>query len=77
MNVFYQHCHVNCWHIVVQRVSVTVNSGLQMCRGGSSDPTVIIQIKSIGVFGKDKNSAYTSNLFEFIKKTLPSVPEER
>jgi len=61
----------------MQRVSVTVNSGLQMCRGGSSDPTIIVQIMSIGVFGKDKNSAYTNNFFEFIKKSLPSVPEDR
>lgn len=61
----------------VQRISVTVNSGLKMCRGGSSDPTVVVQIWSIGVFGKDKNSAYSGNLFEFFKKYLPSVPEDR
>lgn len=60
-----------------ERISVTVNSGLKMCRGGSSDPTVVVQIWSIGIFGKDKNSAYTDNLFEFFKKYLPSVPEER
>jgi len=61
----------------VQRVSVTVNSGLQMCRGGSSEPTVIVQIWSIGVFGKDKNSAYTNSLFEFLKEHLPTVSEDR
>jgi len=61
----------------MQRISVTVNSGLQMCRGGSSDPTVVVQIMSIGVFGKEKNSAYRNNFFEFFKKYLPSVPEER
>jgi len=48
-----------------------------MCRGGSSDPTIIVQIMSIGVFGKDKNFSYTNNFFEFFKKFLPSVPEER
>ena len=61
----------------MQRISVTVNCGLQMCRGGSLDPTVIVQIQSIGVFGKDKNSAYTDNIFEFFKKYLPTVSEDR
>jgi len=48
-----------------------------MCRGGSSEPTVIVQIWSIGVFGKDKNSAYTNSLFEFLKEHLPTVSEDR
>jgi len=61
----------------VQRISVTVKSGLQMCRGGSSEPTIIVQIWSIGVFGKDKNHAYTDSLFEFFKEHIPSVSQER
>jgi len=73
-NTFNTGCSV---YLILQRISVTVNSGLQMCRGGSSDPTVVVQIWSIGVFGKDKNSAYTDSLFEFFKKHLPSVSEKR
>jgi len=61
----------------VQRISVIVKSGLQMCRGGSSEPTVILQIWSIGVFGKDKNSEYKDSFFEFFKEHFPSIPEDR
>ena len=48
-----------------------------MCRGGSNDPTVVAQIWSIGVFGKDKNPDYGQKLLEFFKAELPSVPEKR
>ena len=48
-----------------------------MCRGGSSEPTVILQIWSIGVFGKDKNSEYKDSFFEFFKEHFPSIPEDR
>jgi len=48
-----------------------------MCRGGNSEPTVVVQIWSIGVFGKDKNPAYADSLFEFFKEHIPSVSQER
>lgn len=60
-----------------ERISVTINSGLQMCRGGNSEPTIVVQIWSIGVFGKDKNPAHADSLFEFFKEHIPSVSQER
>jgi len=71
----YYHCIG--FHCILQRISVTVNSGLQMCRGGNSEPTIVVQIWSIGVFGKDKNPTYADSLFEFFKEHIPSVSQER
>jgi Macrophage migration inhibitory factor (MIF) len=62
---------------ILQRISVTINGGLPMCRGGSTEPTVVVQIWSIGVFGKDKNPEYGNKVMEFFKTNLPAVSEKR
>jgi len=60
-----------------ERISVTVRAGVQMCRGGTNDPTILVQIWSIGVFGKEQNPGYADKFFDFFKHHLPNVCEKR
>jgi hypothetical protein len=60
-----------------ERLSVTVRINQQMCRGGSTDPTVTVQIYAVGVLGKEQNPTYANKFYDFFKQYLPSVCEER
>ena len=65
------------YYVFLQRISVLVHCGLQMCRGGTNDPTVAIQIWSIGVFDKERNPKYTDTLFAHLRPRLNYIPAER
>ncbi|XP_076363136.1 MIF-like protein mif-2 [Tachypleus tridentatus] len=60
----------------LEKVSVAVYPGLQMCRGGTDDPTCQLFIWSIGVFGVEQNPKYAGPLYELIKEKL-GIPDDR
>jgi hypothetical protein len=60
-----------------ERITVSVSAGVQMTRGGSTDPTILVQIWSIGVFSKEQNPTYANKFFDFLKQHLPAVSEKR
>lgn len=59
-----------------ERINIVLSPGQRICRAGSYDPVVILQIHSIAVFDKDKNPPYFQPLFDFLTSEL-KVPEKR
>ncbi|OWF44336.1 D-dopachrome decarboxylase [Mizuhopecten yessoensis] len=60
----------------MERITTTVSTDLEMMRMGSSDPTMLIQIHSIGVFDADRNPGYTEKLNKAIHEKL-ELPANR
>ncbi|XP_067121071.1 MIF-like protein mif-2 [Centruroides vittatus] len=52
------------------KVTVIVHPDTQMCRGGSDDPTCMLEIWSIGVFSAEKNPKYSGPIYQFVKEKL-------
>jgi len=59
------------------KVSVTLQSGMEMCRGGTTDPTMTVNIWSMEVFTEEKNPAYAVKIRAFLHQHFPSVPDDR
>ena len=68
-------CIINA-DMLFQRINIVLSPGQRICRAGSYDPVVILQIHSIAVFDKDKNPPYFQPLFDFLTSEL-KVPEKR
>jgi len=60
-----------------ERVSVTVESGLDMCRGPSKDPTLTVHLWAIDVFTEENNPRYAVKIRAFLHQHLPSIPDNR
>ena len=51
-------------------VCVCVNSGLEMCFGGSNDACAVCVLKSIGAVGGRVNNSHASKLYPHLQQTL-------
>ncbi|XP_069135487.1 D-dopachrome decarboxylase-like [Argopecten irradians] len=60
----------------MERINTTVMPDMMMMRLGNSDPTMIIQIHSIGVFDAERNPTYTDKFFKAIPEKL-NLPANR
>jgi len=60
-----------------EKVSITLASGLEMCRGGRTDPTLTVHIWSIDVFSEENNPSYAVKFRAFFHEQLPSIPDNR
>ncbi|CAL4123439.1 unnamed protein product [Meganyctiphanes norvegica] len=58
------------------RVSVTVECGLDMCRGGSFEPVIEVHIAAIGVDCREKTQSVVAGLSELLHEQL-GLPLER
>ena len=56
--------------IFPQLISITLKTEVDILRNGNADPTVAIQIWSIGVFDEERNPGYAKEMFPFLEKTL-------
>ncbi|XP_053135196.1 D-dopachrome decarboxylase-like isoform X2 [Hemicordylus capensis] len=60
----------------VERVNVTVRSGLQMVVGGSAAPCAQLNVASIGVVGSaEQNKGHSSRFFDFLTRQLALSPD--
>ena len=59
----------------LQAVAVTLNPGVEMCRDGNEQPTVVVQISSIAVFDAERNPKYAKEITEFLVEKLEIPPE--
>ena len=55
---------------------MVVSPNQRICKAGSCDPAVILQIHSIAVFDAERNPKYFQPLFDFLTKEL-DLPENR
>lgn len=60
----------------IERITLTIHSGLRQMRAGSNAPMASLEIHSISVFDKDKNPTYTPKLLKFMSESL-KLPENR
>ncbi|XP_033748548.1 D-dopachrome decarboxylase-A-like [Pecten maximus] len=60
----------------MERINTMLVPDLSMMRLGNSDPTMIIQIHSIGVFDAERNPSYTEKLIKAIHEKV-NLPENR
>ncbi|XP_046339041.2 D-dopachrome decarboxylase-B-like [Haliotis rufescens] len=54
----------------MQKMNVTIQSGLRMYRLESTAPTCFLQIHSIDVFDKERNPTYTQPIIDVLKNAL-------
>lgn len=54
----------------IERITVNLVANQRMVRGGSSEPTCLMNLWSIGVFNAEKNPIYASKLYPFISESL-------
>lgn len=59
-----------------ERVTVSIQSGAQMCRGGNNAPTATLIIWSVGVFSAEKNPGYSKTLYDFLLPQF-NIPANR
>jgi len=60
----------------IERISVIVVPGARICKAGSTDPAMLIQMRAIGVFNADDNPKYFPKFFKFLTDAL-NLPEKR
>jgi len=54
----------------LERITLTITTGLRQMRAGSCDPMVSVDIHSINVFDADRNPKYTQQLLPFLQEEL-------
>ncbi|XP_064613014.1 D-dopachrome decarboxylase-like [Liolophura sinensis] len=55
----------------IERISIILKTGQRICKGGDrSEPTCVIKMHAIGVFGEDKNAGYSKEFLTFLTKEL-------
>lgn len=60
----------------MEKISLTVNTGVRQVRAGSAEPMASLDIYSIGVFDEARNRTYTPALMGFLCQKL-KLPEKR
>nr|ADF87941.1 macrophage migration inhibitory-like factor protein [Azumapecten farreri] len=60
----------------MEKITTTVSTDIDMMRMGSSGPTMMVQIHSIGVFDAERNPGYTEKFIKAIHEKL-EVPPNR
>lgn len=60
-----------------QSISISVSTNVRVCRSGSEDPSIIIDIWSIGVFDAQRNKKYAKDIFKYAARELKTIPEDR
>ncbi|KAL8575211.1 hypothetical protein ACOMHN_042332 [Nucella lapillus] len=60
----------------MEKITLTVHTGVRQMRAGSPDPMASLDIYSIGVFDEARNPTYTTSLLPFLCQKL-KLPEKR
>lgn len=60
----------------LDRISVIVVPGARVCKAGTTEPAMLVQLRSIAVFNKDANPTYFPKFFKFLTDQL-GLPENR
>lgn len=58
----------------LEKITLTMVTGLRQFRAGSSDPMAALTIHSIAVFDKERNPTYTPPLMKFLMEALNLPP---
>ena len=59
-----------------QLVSVSVQTDVSLCRGGSVSPNAVVNIWSVAVFDAERNPGYTKQMYDFLLPEL-NMPADR
>uniref|UniRef100_A0A131Y3D0 D-dopachrome decarboxylase n=1 Tax=Ixodes ricinus TaxID=34613 RepID=A0A131Y3D0_IXORI len=60
----------------IEKITLVVEPGLDISRGGSMEPNCLCTIHSINVFSPEKNKEYGSQIRNFIAENL-ALPQQR
>ncbi|KAL4224102.1 hypothetical protein ACF0H5_017556 [Mactra antiquata] len=69
-----QECIAEVLNKPSERITVTINTGLRMKFNGERQPGLLCQLRSIGVFDKERNPSYFPHLFHTLTKATGLPP---